>query len=194
MHIIKNKFLKENGNLNLLNSRTKDVFVCEIKKQCEFAFIAYDEFQKILKNHNLSKNKEPPFLECWFYLQAFLIADANISKIFAPNPNKPQYAQRGKELLELIPLGHEFNSGSRQLRNKFEHFDEYAEDMLQDSRIPFIDSNWGDKDGFLNTDSSMYMRHFNPATREITFLNQSFKFEDRLNVIKKLYEQVKKIS
>lgn len=176
------------------------LFSLEIQRQCKFAFNAYEDIQKVVEEINslfTSGNttrlaEEMPELghRLWQNIQSFLIAESNISKVFSPDPRKQKYQQRGDELKKKFPLGTLFLTKSRELRNKFEHFDEYLEDYTITSSQPFIDSNIGPRAGISAGDPTKYFRNFNPSTGELTFLETTYKLNERYDTIKNLYDEV----
>jgi hypothetical protein len=101
-----------------MDSFLKDLFLREIRRQCQFAISDYSEMTQAIgvgDNYKLFHS-----------IQSFLIAAANISKIFWPVKDK--YKQRGQEHRNLLSVD-ENNSPlkTRDPRNIFEHFDERIE-------------------------------------------------------------------
>jgi hypothetical protein len=70
------------------------LFVSEILHQCQFALMAYDDITTGLATHDTTK--------LFYSIQGFLIACANISKIFWPQ--SAQYTQLGNALKLLLSV------------------------------------------------------------------------------------------
>jgi hypothetical protein len=108
-----------------MDSFLSQLFLREIRQQCQFAMSDYKEMTQAIRERDNYK--------LFHSLQSFLIAAANISKIFWPIRDK-YYGQRGQELRNLL-LVDENNSPFkiRDPRNVFEHFDEKLDDWFRQS-------------------------------------------------------------
>jgi hypothetical protein len=84
-----------------MDSFLRRLFLEEIQHQCEFAFMAYDDLTTGIATKDNNR--------IFYSVQGFLIATANISKIFWPQDT--QYNQRGEDLKQL--LGVDDNSPAR---------------------------------------------------------------------------------
>jgi hypothetical protein len=157
-----------------MESFRRCLFLREIRQQCQFAISDYEEItQAIHEGHNY---------KLFHSLQSFLIAAANISKIFWPIPDK-YYLQRGQELRNLLSID-ENNSPfkSRDPRNFFEHFDEKLDDWFRQSpHHNLIDMSMGHTDdSFKGFDN---IRFFNTSA-------YTFKFRAETYEINPLYKAV----
>jgi len=97
-----------------MDSFLRRLFVSEIQHQCQFALTAYNDITTGLTAHDN--------IRLFYSTQGFLIACANISKIFWPQ--SAQYTQRGDELKLLLSIDDSSPLKRTGARNHLEHFDE----------------------------------------------------------------------
>ena len=105
----------------------------EVRRQARYAQMAWADLQ----NAVASKDDE----RVCYSVQSFLVAAANISKLFWPPANKPDSKQRGEALRSRFAMNAMHILEDRKLRNHFEHFDERLDDWRNLAPPYFIDSN-----------------------------------------------------
>jgi hypothetical protein len=120
----------------------ENLFLREIKQQCLFALSDYNEITQAIREQDNYK--------LFHSLQSFLIAAANISKIFWPIKDK--YKRRGQELRSLLSVDENKSPlKTRDPRNIFEHFDEKIEDWFtQSPNHDLVDMSSAARDGTWN--------------------------------------------
>jgi hypothetical protein len=157
-----------------MESFRRRLFLREIRQQCEFAIYDYKEITQAIREGDNYK--------LFHSLQSFLIAAANISKIFWPIRDN-YYSQRGQELGNLLSID-ENNSPfkTRDPRNIFEHFDEKIDDWFRESpHHNLTDMSMADMDDSFK--GSDYIRFFNTT-------KYTFKFRAETYEINPLYTAV----
>lgn len=82
-----------------------------------FALMAYDDLTTGIATKDSTR--------IFYSIQGFLIATANISKIFWPQTT--QYNQRGRDLKQLLGIDDNFPTKRTGARNHLEHFDDRLE-------------------------------------------------------------------
>jgi len=98
---------------------TRQVFLGEIRHQCEFAIAAYDAVQQRNDTGTI-----------FYHIQSFLASAANVSKVLFPGSiyGSPEFKescrQRADELRNLLDVDENSALKDRELRDHFEHFDE----------------------------------------------------------------------
>jgi hypothetical protein len=90
------------------------VFVDEVIVQCEFALMSMDDLREGLELDRQDKKR------VFYSAQAFLVAVANLSKLFWPGESR----LRGEELRKLLEIKEDSPIKDRTLRHIYEHFDE----------------------------------------------------------------------
>jgi hypothetical protein len=110
---------------NAMDRFFRQIFLAEIEMQSDYALEAMNLLRQSLPNPDRS----------FFYIQAFLVSAANVSKLLWPKDEK-----RGEELRQILNVGENSPIADRTLRNHFEHFDERIERWAaQSKRHIFID-------------------------------------------------------
>ena len=159
-----------------------EIFQGEIEKQCKFAIIAIEQIKTGLANTNSDLDL------VWYAIQNFLVAVANISKLFWP-PNRI-YQKRGKELRKSLGIKNNSLIGPRKFRNHFEHFDERLEMWATSSKgHNFIDSNIGPPNMIAGIDQQDFLRNFDPTTWTLTFRGDKYELKPIIGDIYDLYSK-----
>jgi len=175
------------------------IFQREIKRQCIFAMIAYNTIKSSFSNLsdvNKSIDEMSYYMDIfWYSIQNFLIAVADISKIFWPPTNI--YEKRGEELRKIFDIKDDSPFHSRDARNYFEHFDERIENWVMSSKSHvFADTNIGSLKGNIkmigNLGPKDYMRHFDQTTWTIFFSGDEYKLDVVIKAVEDLYEKAQK--
>jgi len=162
----------------------RDLYFREIALQCKYALAAFDDLQRELQTLFAVEGRVTavpaqlrPSERVFFHIQNFLVAAANVSKLFWPpknsDPNKDNMAKgRSEELRQALSVPDNHNDspvGARKLRNAFEHFDERLDDVrLKNASI--FDMNVGAWAPDGETTPTGYLRNFDPATQTVTFM------------------------
>lgn len=165
-----------------------ELFLREIKHQCEFALIAYTDLVSALN----SKTGE----RVWLSLQSMLISSANISKILYPVNKK--YYPRGEELRNKLLVSGNEEFVSRDARNHFEHFDERLDSWYQTSKYHnIIDTSIGG-DNFISGGENVidFMRFFNTQRFVFRFRENEYHIhplgQDIVDLLKKVNTELSK--
>ncbi len=164
------------------------IFLNEIKKQCDYALIAYNSMNDSLLNKSTKM--------FWYSLQNFLISTANISKILWP-PNK-KYQKRGQSLKKKLKIDEKSPLKNREFRNHFEHYDERLEKWANSKHNNFyIDSNIGPLNSIkisnIKNVSTISQRHFDPTTFTLIFQGKELEILPIVNEIKRISNQIDNI-
>jgi len=158
----------------------EQAFIREINCQCEFALAAY---ARMLESVALSM---PLGVFCW--VQSFLVAAANVSKIFQPSPAhrrpkqfKQQCQKRGEELRVRFGIDQASPILDRKLRDRFEHYDEDIQDWWSKGHNNIIDQNVvmnGTMQGAISTQNTGDMwRNFSSPPPQVVLGSQPFLLE-----------------
>jgi len=157
------------------------IFLSELERQCNFARIALEQLNIGIKEMNLEL--------IWYSIQSFLIATANISKIFWPSSKK--HKERGEKLRKILGIDDNFLIKSRKFRNHFEHFDERIDEWIGKSRNHnFIDSNIGSINMIQGVDQEDIFRNFDPVKWELIFKGETFDLARIREEIEMIYEKI----
>ena len=95
------------------------LYLWEIEEQCRYSLKALSAIQA----PDADVDNEP-----WYSIQAFLVAEANISKFLWPT--KRGDSIRGKELRALLLVDDTHPLRSRRMRDFFEHFDDKLDSWI----------------------------------------------------------------
>jgi len=107
------------------------VFVDEVIAQCEFALMSMNDLREGLDQQDKKR--------VFYSAQAFLVAVANLSKLFWPIE---KHCFRGEELRRLLEIEEDSSIRDRTLRHTYEHFDERIETWAtRSSRRDYDDMN-----------------------------------------------------
>lgn len=183
------------------------IFQEEIKRQCKFAVIATSEIKSGLSSLNAD--------QVWYAIQNFLVAVANISKIFWPSYERYQYQgdklrkegkveeakkrikkaeelkQRGEELRKDLGVCNNSPIHLREFRNHFEHFDERLEDWAKSSKnLNFVDSNIGPSNAIVGFSKGDYIRNFDNVAWRVTFRGEEYELKPVVKAIHELYQKL----
>jgi len=145
-----------------------------------FANIAFDDLVYILSRMKVDRQTD----RFWYSLQSFLIASANISKIFWP-VNKSPYKERGEFLRNLLNIDDTSPFKLRDPRNHFEHFDERLDQWYLDSpHHNIIDTSIGTENSISgNID---FMRFFNNQEFVFRFGGDEYEIKPIHNALQEL--------
>jgi hypothetical protein len=128
-----------------------DLFLREIQQQCEFARSHYNDLNGAVAARNVD--------EIFRSLQSFLVAAANISKIFFPA--RDRYEKRGEYLRNLLSIDENSQLAKRYARDFFEHFDERLDNWYEESPDHnLLDMSIGESDSVVEGQID-YIRYFN---------------------------------
>jgi hypothetical protein len=164
-----------------LEQRVIELFCMEIKKQCSFAIIAFEDINLYLKN-----DEE----RVWYSIHAFLTATANVSKFFWPNPRDGR-DKSAEELRKYLNIDNTSAIYQRTLRNHFEHFDDRLEKWALSKKMPFIDSIICEIDQPLigNIDNSESVRFYDPKKHIVYFMGKKYGLLPIYNEVRELYKK-----
>jgi hypothetical protein len=159
-------------------------FLMEIKHQCEFAEMAYEDLLRYAYSPTVGTQR------VIYSLQAFLIAAANISKLLWPDK---KYSMRGSELVDMLSIDETHSVlKSRAPRNHFEHFDERLHEWYNTStHHNVIDLSVGPADRMVSGQID-FMRFFNTTTFAFKFRNDEYQIEPMMDEIKEILWRVEK--
>jgi hypothetical protein len=157
----------------------QQVFLGEIEWQSAIALEAMSRLRQSITTPDLS----------FFYIQAFLVAAANVSKLLWTTAN----ATRGDELRKLLNVTDDSPIASKTLRNHFEHFDERIERWVkQSTRHNFIDRNvFSGGRGIVGAEEIDILRNLNSATLTITFWGETYNLPQVEEALKKVHDLAK---
>ena len=149
----------------------------ELQTQCDYALVAFEDASK------------SDARRCFYFLQGFLIAVANVSKILWP---LKKFEDRGSMLRASLGIKDDSPLKSRKFRNHFEHYDERIQEWFDSPRPPgFVDCCIGGDDSFGGgLGKSHYMRNLNPQTRTLYFRGERYELEPVIAALLALRDQL----
>ena len=175
------------------------LFLGEIKRNCEFALIAYEDILKY--SQSIKPGDYNTLNRLWLSLELFLIAFANISKILWPSrsnrcskckfqPELPQdMLGRRQKLRTILSIEESSPLAFRTFRNYFEHYDNELERWVKKSQSKIIvDSNIGPIESIdLNPKNPIaYMRHFDQYKCILYFRGKEFDIKQAVLIVSDL--------
>jgi hypothetical protein len=164
-----------------------DIFQREVEKQCEFALNSVMFINDALSN---LENRHGTTEQLWYYVQNFLVASANVSKLLWGS--KEKISESRKELRESLKVSDDSILKNRIFRNHFEHIDERIEAWASSTeRRNFVDSNVGPANMIIGIDAGDYLRNFNTDSMAITFKGDTYEIKPIFDELLILHENVK---
>lgn len=159
-----------------------NVYISEIERQCEFASYSAELIQQSLEN------KSNNFV--WYYIQGFLIASANISKMLWSN--EEQLPDRSKTLRESLQVSENSILKSRNMRNVFEHYDTRLDSWALNHSSAYISENISSPGMIFvqGAPSGSYFRNFDPSTYKLTFKNKEYDIPEILRAIENIKKNI----
>jgi hypothetical protein len=157
-------------------------FIQDLAEQCMFVRMAKIDLKKCLASDNSGLDRP------YYFLQSLVIALGNISKILWP---RGKYEKRGIELRTFLEINDDSALKNRDLRNLFEHFDEYADDWFAaEERGRFSDRAVGSTEGWVIPTEDERLRIFDPETWTMTCFGQDYKLGSANQAAYELYEKI----
>jgi hypothetical protein len=172
-----------------MEQRSQIIFFTEVLRQCDFALMAYADVRRSLTSPEPIARPEIDrhlrhMRSLWYSLQSFLIATANLSKLLWP---APKFAQRGKELRQVLGVADASPVSSRTFRNHFEHFDQRLEAWIGTHRGIFVDSNVGPiTNAIAGGDSASYLRNYDDKNEILTFQGEALELRPVVEEISRI--------
>lgn len=171
------------------------LLIGEIQRQSNFALIAIDELKKILENDGSWNNQKSDHF--WYSVQSFLVAVANISKIFWPAPPcgselAVEIVIQREKLRKYFDINDSSPLRSRKFRNFFEHYDFELEGLFKNLKDRMVfDSNIINFDpSGLPLDKILPIRNFNPVVFKLYFRNREYDIMATIKAINELLEKI----
>jgi hypothetical protein len=177
------------------------LLVGEIRRNCDFAVLAYGDIAKYVKPTN---NDE--LNRFWLSAESFLVAVANISKILWPMPPtkckkcnfqpeiKPELSSRREALRTLLAVDDLSPIKSRRFRNHFEHYDfEIEEWASKPGRQCVFDSNIGAIESIIRNPSHSisYRRNFDSSNFILYFGDEEYNLNQVIKAVKDLKDKAR---
>ncbi|WP_207477565.1 hypothetical protein [Arenibaculum pallidiluteum] len=175
-----------------MNVITRYVLLARVIEQCDYALLAGTNIVSALRQWKPASPEDAKrrHLLIWFHVQAFVVAVGNVAKILNPRPVRAtrtlprQEAERRTEEMERRAASLRTELGisddsiilSKQVRNRFEHYDEHVHALDVWGQAPHFDII--DKaivpPGFIRIQGkkASYLRAIDPQTLTISFLDQ----------------------
>lgn len=175
---------------------TEILLVGEIRRNCDFAILAYGD---IAKYANALNNDELNRL--WLSAECLLIAVANISKILWPTPPTPckrcnfqtkanlEMTSRRESLRKLLAVEDSSPIRSRKFRNHFEHYDERIEEWAtKPGKQLIFDSNIGAVKSIIQNSNHLisYRRNFDSSDFVLYFEDEEYRINEIIRAVKDL--------
>jgi hypothetical protein len=167
-----------------VDSQLQQLFVMEIKNQCIFAKIAYNDFRRSLESNDMDR--------IWYSIQGFLVAVANISKMLWST--KVKYPNRGEDLRKSLSVDNNSPLNSRKVRNHFEHFDDRLETWYEESPTHrYIDRSIASGINFVGGSAPIdYIRNFDNDRSVLTFRGEEYEIIPVINAVEELLQSTEK--
>jgi|SRR5690554_246440 len=194
-----------------MDDHARDVFLSELKKQCEFCMAAAAQVNYSLerlrdRDNDAEQRKHFPS-EVFRGLHSFLTHASNVSRIlWPPVPSKrkkekdSQYAKRLQKLprvnrasvlKEFLEIEEDHILRQRTLRDHLEHYDERLDDWSANSeRRNIVTDMIGDPAGIVGIDDRDRMRNFNPNGAEYIFRGERFNVQAIASAIESLLRKL----
>jgi hypothetical protein len=156
-----------------------NILVGEVERQAKFGVKASVELNWGLH----SEDSE----DLWYSLQNLLVAAGNVSKLLWPA--RPESAERGRTLREILEVPDDSPLQPRRFRNHFEHYDERLEGWAQSSaQRNYIDSCVGPLDRMFGTSfhPEDYHRNFDPGPYVLTFRGDTYELRPIIGALREL--------
>lgn len=190
----------------------RDIFYEEIIRQCNFAILAFGDFETLLqkRQEQIFNDIKQGYIDLdpdhtfdhseminrvFLLLQTILISCANLSKILWPSPNvknrdmREECEERGETLRKELSISDDHALRSREMRDAFEHFDERLHIWFKESeRRNFVDTNIGPLGAVGGVATKDLLRWYDPSRQWVIFRGTVYKLGDVMTSIEKLRE------
>lgn len=176
------------------------LLMSELQTLCTFALTAYNDLINSFESLESIASRDKEKLDrCWYSIEAFLVAVANISKILWPSSPggsgiHSKVSSRRENLRNLLSLDDSSPLKPRRFRNYLDLYEVRIEEWaatLKDRML--IDSNIVPIDFLSGTDPSQmaYMRNFDPKTRTLYFADEKYELEKVIKALSQLLDKIK---
>ena len=174
-----------------MDEQLEQAFIREIERQCEYALVAYALMMEAI---DISMT---PGIFC--RVQSFLVAAANVSKIFDPAPKgsqpfKDACEKRGEHLQAKFAIGATSLILNRDLRDRFEHSDEDIEKWWSDGHTGIVDGNVSDSaalSDLIGTDAGNMCRNFVVSPPTVVLGSREYLLEPLMVAIRAVMAQAR---
>jgi hypothetical protein len=188
-----------------MDRRLLRVYQTEVKRQCVFALIAWQEMQMRLNNpeQGLAGIESDRF---WTAMQTFLGACAVLSKLCWPSDTKwkgesPEDVtfriERGKELRQSLSVADSSPLKNKEVRNCFEHIDErldvwarHSPNRMLMSRCSGEPGSWVIESATAPTD---WVGYLDRSTMEVTFQGMPVPLQPMVLAVIEMYNVVARL-
>lgn len=141
------------------------VFRVELLSQCELAQIAAAQLEGAHEKAAAGQLRSED--EFWVAIQSILVIAANAAKLLWGSRGSQSETTR-RPLRDLAQVDEDSALKPRDVRNRFEHFDEYIEDWYQHDLKVYVSREITVDDAEWPPDKARFGR-YNPQTRIVTF-------------------------
>jgi hypothetical protein len=160
------------------------LFKEELREQCRYAAMAAQDLEAAL-----SERFSP---RIWYAIQNILVAAANCAKLLWGSEG-PAIEESRQPIRDMAGVDDSSPLKRREVRNAFEHFDEYMVQWFNagDTKV-FVSRNVGPP-GAIVIEGQVPARefgHFDPATGIVTFWKRSVSIRELLSEIERIYGQI----
>jgi hypothetical protein len=175
----------------------QDLLIGEIRTQCSFALMAYED---LIRSLELIKQADTDELDrFWYSIQAFLLAISNVSKILWPSAPfgselPAEMSSRREHLRNSLSIEQSSPLIPRKFRNYPEHYDIELEEWIAKSKDEMlVDSNIGpiDLDPATPPSSISYMRNFDPVRFTLILKDEEYQIREIVKAINDLTQKIK---
>jgi hypothetical protein len=175
----------------------QELLVSEIRTQCIFALMAYEDLTKSLESIKHANTDELD--RFWYSIQAFLVAVSNVSKILWPSAPlgselPAEISSRRENLRNSLSIKQSFPLKPRKFRNYAEHYDMELEEWVAKSKDEMlIDSSIGTINSDPNTPPGpiAYMRNFDPVRFTLIFRDEEYQVREIAKAVGDLTQKIK---
>jgi len=175
----------------------QDLLIGEIRTQCIFALMSYQDLTKSLE---LLKHANTDELDrFWYSIQAFLLAISNVSKILWPSAPlgselPPDMSSRREHLRNSLSIEQSSPLKPRKFRNYPQHYDMELEEWIAKSKDGMlVDSNIGPIDLYPGSPpgSIAYKRNFDPERFTLILKDEEYQIQEIVKAINDLMQKIK---
>lgn len=160
-----------------------ELFLIEIKKQCEFVLYSVEMMNEYLINRSITDK------QFWYYVQGFLEGTANVSKLLFGASRSS--SEDREELREYLGVSEDSIIRNREIRNAFDHYDERIVRWYANSEQKnFVDTTIGPYESIQGVVDSDRFRGYDTKRNVITFRGEELEVQPITDELMRIYNNL----
>ncbi len=180
-------------------------YLKEVSQGSNFTEQIFYQAMQDVQQSNREANSRTYNNRVFYSIQSFLVAVANISKLFWPGYSKKtspgSYKQALREALrKSLSIGDDwekyvFGKSIRDMRDSFEHFDKRIDEKWFNSsqHHNIVDLNIMPLNAISGAEDVNFLRNFDPISFSITFNREKIDLPPLMEAIKDLWKKIDEI-